>query len=152
MSNDASLKQRITEDMKTAMRAKDKESLGTIRLMLAAIKQVEVDKRIELDDAAVLAILDKMVKQRRDSITQFGKAGRDDLVAQEQSELDLIQTYMPKALDPAEVDALIDAAIADTGAGGMSDMGKVMGWLKPKLQGRADMGKVSGQIKQRLSN
>ena len=152
MSNDASLKQRISEDMKTAMRAKDKERLGTIRLVLAAIKQVEVDKRIELDDTAVLAILDKMVKQRRDSIAQFGKAGRDDLVAQEQTELDLIQTYMPKALDSSEVDALIDAAIADTGAAGMSDMGKVMGWLKPKLQGRADMGKVSGQIKQRLSS
>lgn len=152
MSNNGTLKERITADMKTAMRAKDKDSLGTIRLILAAVKQVEVDERITLDDSAVLAILDKMVKQRRDSISQFEKAGRDDLVAQERGELELIQTYLPKALDESEIDALIDEAVATTGASGMRDMGKVMGWLKPKLQGRADMGKVSGQIKQRLNS
>lgn len=152
MSNDASLKERITADMKAAMRAKDKQRLSTIRLIQAAIKQVEVDKRIELDDPAVLAILDKMVKQRRDSIRQFEQAGRDDLVAQERGELELLQTYLPSPLDDGEIDALIEQAINDTNAGGMKDMGKVMGALKPKMQGRADMGKVSGRIKQRLGS
>jgi uncharacterized protein YqeY len=152
MSNESPLKDRITADMKDAMRAKDKQSLGTIRLILAATKQREVDARIPLTDADVLAILDKMVKQRRDSISQFDKAGRDDLSAQEQVELDLIQTYLPQPLSDDEISALIEQAIADTGAAGMQDMGKVMGWLKPKLQGRADMGKVSGQIKQKLTS
>jgi len=151
MSNESPLKDRITADMKDAMRAKDKQSLGTIRLILAATKQREVDERITLTDADVLAILDKMVKQRRDSISQFDKAGRDDLSAQEQVELDLIQTYLPQPLSDDEISALIEQAVADTGAAGMQDMGKVMGWLKPKLQGRADMGKVSGQIKQKLA-
>ena len=151
MSNESPLKNRITADMKDAMRAKDKQRLGAIRLILAATKQREVDERIVLTDADVLAILDKMVKQRRDSISQFDKAGRDDLSAQEQVELDLIQTYLPQPLSDAEISALIEQAMADTGAVGMQDMGKVMGWLKPKLQGRADIGKVSGQIKQKLA-
>ena len=151
MSNESALKARITADMKEAMRAKDKQRLATIRLILAATKQREVDERITLTDADVLAILDKMVKQRRDSISQFEKAGRDDLMAQEQVELDLIQTYLPQPLSDAEISALIEEAISSTDAAGMKDMGKVMGWLKPKLQGRADMGKVSGQIKQKLA-
>ncbi len=150
MSN-TSLKDRITAEMKDAMRARDKSTLGTIRLILSAIKQREVDERITLSDADVLAVLDKMVKQRRDSIAQFEKAGRDDLVAQEQSELDQLQTYMPQPLSATEIDALISQAIDSSGAGGMKEMGKVMGILKPQLQGRADMGKVSGLIKQRLS-
>ncbi len=150
MSN-TSLKDRITAEMKDAMRARDKSTLGTIRLILSAIKQREVDERITLSDADVLAVLDKMVKQRRDSIAQFEKAGRDDLVAQEQSELDQLQTYMPQPLNATEIDALISQAIDSSGAGSMKEMGKVMGILKPQLQGRADMGKVSGLIKQRLS-
>ena len=150
MSN-TSLKDRITAEMKDAMRARDKSTLGTIRLILSAIKQREVDERITLSDADVLAVLDKMVKQRRDSIAQFEKAGRDDLVAQEQSELDQLQTYMPQPLSAAEIDVLISQAIDSSGASGMKEMGKVMGILKPQLQGRADMGKVSGLIKQQLS-
>jgi uncharacterized protein YqeY len=145
------LKAKITEDMKAAMRAQEKERLATIRLIQAAIKQKEVDDRIELDDAQVLAVLDKMVKQRRESIAQFEKAGRDDLIAKEQSELEVIQVYLPEALSDAEVDALIAEAIAATGAAEMKDMGKVMGQLKPKLQGRADMGAVSAKIKAKLS-
>ena len=151
MSNESPLKDRIIADMKDAMRAKDKQRLATIRLILAATKQREVDERITLTDADVLAILDKMVKQRRDSISQFKKADRDDLVAQEQVELELIQTYLPQPLSDDEIAALIEEAVSSTGAAGMQDMGKVMGWLKPKLQGRADMGKVSGQIKQKLT-
>ena len=151
MSNESALKARITADMKDAMRAKDKQRLATIRLILAATKQREVDERIVLTDADVLAILDKMVKQRRDSINQFEKAGRDDLTAQEQVELDLIQTYLPQPLSDGEISALIEEAINSTAAVGMKDMGKVMGWLKPKLQGRADIGKVSGQIKAKLT-
>ena len=151
MSNESPLKDRIFADMKDAMRAKDKQSLATIRLILAATKQREVDERITLTDADVLAILDKMVKQRRDSISQFAKADRDDLIAQEQVELDLIQTYLPQQLSDDEISALIEEAVSGTAAAGMQDMGKVMGWLKPKLQGRADMGKVSGQIKQKLT-
>jgi len=151
MSDNAPLKDRIIADMKDAMRSKDKKRLATIRLMLAATKQREVDERITLTDNDVLAILDKMVKQRRDSIAQFEKASRDDLVAQEQLELEHIQLYLPQPLNADEIDGLIAAAIAATGAGGMQDMGKVMGWLKPKLQGRADMGKVSQLIKSRLS-
>lgn len=136
--------------MKTAMKSGDKERLATIRLMLAAAKQVEIDERRDLSDADLLAILDKMVKQRRDSISQFKEAGRDDLVAQEQSEMEVIQNFLPQPLSEAEIETLIAAAIADAGAESMKDMGKVMGLLKPQLQGRADMGKVSGQIKAQL--
>ena len=145
-----SLKQRITEDMKAAMRGGDKRRLGIIRLIQAAIKQREVDERIELDDAQVIATLDKMVKQRRDSISQYDKAGRDDLAAQEAYEIEIIQAYLPTALSDTEIDALLDQAIAATGASTMRDMGAVMGQLKPKLQGRADMGAVSKKIKDRL--
>jgi len=145
-----SLKERILQDVKDAMRAKDKPRLATIRLITAAIKQREVDERIELDDAQVLAVLDKMVKQRRESISQFEKAGRDDLIAQEASELEIIQGYLPEQLTEAEITAMIDAALATTGATSVKDMGKVMGLLKPQLQGRADIGAVSAMIKARL--
>ena len=145
-----SLKERIQQDVKDAMRAKDKPRLGTIRLVTAAIKQREVDERIELDDTQVLVVLDKMCKQRRESITQFEQAGRDDLAAQEKAELELIQQYLPEQLSEAEINELIDAAMEQTGASSMKDMGKVMGQLKPKLQGRADMGAVSALIKARL--
>ena len=150
MSNTA-LKTRITEDVKTAMRNKDKALLGTLRLITAAIKQREVDERIELDDAQVLVVLDKMVKQRKDSIEQFAKANRDDLREIEEAELAIIITYLPEQLDDAEIESMITEAIANTGASEMKDMGKVMGILKPKLQGRADMGQVSGKIKAKLS-
>ena len=146
-----SLTARIAADMKSAMRAKDKERLGTIRLIRAAIKQIEVDERIELDDTRVLAILDKMVKQRRDSITQFRDAKRDDLADKEASELALIQTYLPQPLSDAEIDAIIDAAVTETGAASPQDMGKVMGKVKPQVQGRADMGSVSGRVKAKLT-
>ena len=136
--------------MKTAMKGGDKERLATIRLMLAAAKQVEIDERRDLSDADLLAILDKMVKQRRDSISQFKEAGRDDLVAQEESEMAVIQDFLPQPLSEAEIETLITAAIANADAKTMQDMGKVMGLLKPQLQGRADMGKVSGQIKAQL--
>lgn len=145
-----SLKARIQEDMKDAMRSGDKRRLGVIRLILSAVKQREVDERIELDDTQVLAVLDKMLKQRRESLTQYEQAGRADLAEQESFEIGVVQTYMPQPLDAAEIDALIDTAIAETGAAGIKDMGKVMGILKPKLQGRADMGAVSGQIKAKL--
>jgi uncharacterized protein YqeY len=145
-----SLKDRIQQDMKAAMRSGDKPRLATIRLILAAIKQREVDERTELGDADVTAVLDKMAKQRRESISQFEKAGRDDLVGQEAGELELIQEYLPEPLGEAEINALIDAAMAETGATSLKDMGKVMGQLKPKLQGRADMGAVSALIKARL--
>ncbi|NOR40730.1 MAG: GatB/YqeY domain-containing protein [Gammaproteobacteria bacterium] len=145
-----SLKDRILQDVKDAMRAKDKPRLATLRLITAAIKQQEIDERIELDDTQVLALLDKMCKQRRESISQFEKAGRDDLIAQEVSELELIQTYLPEQLGEDEIIALIDAAMAATGAASIKDMGKVMGQLKPKLQGRADMGAVSAMIKAKL--
>ncbi len=145
-----STKDRIQQDMKDAMRARDKERLGTIRLILAAIKQREVDERIELDDTQVIVVLDKMVKQRRESIAQFEKAGRDDLIAIEQSELEVITAYLPAALSEDEVTQLIDAAMQATGASSIKDMGKVMGQLKPKLAGRADMGAVSAMIKARL--
>ena len=134
------------------MKAGDKRRLGAIRLLLAAIKQREVDERIELDDSAVLKVLDKMVKQRRDSISQFDKAGRSELVEQEAFEIEVLQAYMPEALDNEEISALIAEAIEETGAENMRDMGKVMGLLKPKLQGRADMGAVSKQIKNQLSS
>ncbi len=147
---ESTIRGRITEDMKSAMRAGEKERLGTIRLILAAIKQVEVDTRQTPDDTAILAILDKMVKQRRESIAQYEKAGRDELAAKEQAEIDIIQTYLPEPLSDEEIDALIEATLADTGASSLRDMGKVMGALKPRLQGRADMGAVSARIKQRL--
>jgi uncharacterized protein YqeY len=136
--------------MKTAMKAGDKTRLGVIRLMLAAIKQREIDERIDLDDAQVLAVLDKMVKQRRDSITQYSGAGREDLAEIERFEIEVIQSYLPRALTDDELTALIDAAMASTQASAMSDMGKVMGLLKPQIQGRADMGSVSARVKQRL--
>ena len=145
-----SLKDRILQDVKDAMRAKDKPRLATLRLITAAIKQIEVDKRIELDDEQVLSVLDKMCKQRRESVTQFEKAGRNDLIAQEVSELDIIQTYLPEQLSDTEIAELIDAAMTATGASSIKDMGKVMGQLKPKLQGRADMGAVSAIIKAKL--
>ncbi|MBK1630896.1 glutamyl-tRNA amidotransferase [Thiohalocapsa halophila] len=145
------LKQRLTDDMKAAMKGGDKSRLGVIRLINAAIKQREVDERAELDDTQVLAVLEKMVKQRRDSITQYEAAGREDLAAGERFELEIIQGYLPAALSDAEVDALIDEAMAATGAGSMRDMGKVMGVLKPKLQGRADMAEVSSRVKARLA-
>lgn len=149
---DSALKQRLTDDMKAAMRSKDKPRLGVVRLALAALKQREVDERIELDDTQVLAVLDKMLKQRRDSEKQFTDAGRQDLADQESYEISVLQEYMPAALDEAELDALITQAIADSGASSMKEMGKVMGILKPQVQGRADMGAISQKIKQRLSN
>lgn len=141
----------IREDMKTAMKAKEKIKLGVIRMMLAAIKQREVDERIELDDAQVLQLLDKMVKQRRDSIDAFDKASRDDLASIERAEIVIIQDYLPQQLSVSEIHELIDQAMADSGAQGMKDMGKLMGILRPQLQGRADMGAASGIIKQKLS-
>jgi hypothetical protein len=144
------LKERITEDMKTAMRAGEKERLATIRLLLAAIKQREVDERITLDDGQVLAVIEKMIKQRRESISQFEAGGRADLVAKENAEVAILQAYLPAQLSAAEIDALIAEAIAATGAASMKDMGKVMGFVKGKAQGRADMGALSARIKQKL--
>jgi uncharacterized protein YqeY len=145
------LKERITEDMKTAMRAGEKERLGTIRLVLAAIKQREVDERITLDDTQVLAALEKMIKQRKESITQFESGGRADLVAKEKAELVVLQAYLPEQMSDAEIDALIAEAVAASGATSIKDMGKVMGLVKAKAQGKADMGAVSARIKQKLS-
>ena len=145
------LKDRITEDMKGAMRAGEKERLGTIRLVLAAIKQREVDERISLDDGQVLAVLEKMIKQRKESIAQFESGGRADLVAKEQAELAVLQVYLPAQMSEAEIDALIAEAVAATGASSIKDMGKVMGIVKAKAQGKADMGAVSARIKQKLS-
>jgi uncharacterized protein YqeY len=144
------LRERITEDMKTAMRAGEKERLATVRLLLAAIKQREVDERITLDDAQVLAVIDKMVKQRREAIAQFESGGRGDLVAKETAEIGVLQGYLPVQLSPAEIDALIAEAIAATGAASIKDMSRVMGFLKGKAQGRADMGALSARIKQKL--
>jgi uncharacterized protein YqeY len=144
------LKQRILDDVKSAMKAGDKRRVGALRLITAAVKQREVDERIELDDTQVLAVLDKMVKQRRESIAQYEKAGRDDLVSQEAFEVEVIQTYLPEALSEAEIAAAIQEAVDATGAASIRDMGKVMGQLKPKLQGRADMGAVSALVKQQL--
>ena len=145
------LKDRITEDMKGAMRAGEKERLGTIRLVLAAIKQREVDERITLDDGQVLAVVEKMIKQRKESIAQFESGGRADLVAKEQAELAVLQVYLPAQMNDAEIDALIAEAVAATGATSVKDMGKVMGIVKAKAQGKADMGAVSARIKQKLS-
>jgi len=144
------LRDRITEDMKSAMRAGEKERLATIRLALAAIKQREVDERITLDDPQVLGVLEKMVKQRREAITQFASGGRADLVAKETAEIEVLQGYLPAQMSPAELEALITEAIAATGASSIKDMGKVMAAVKPKAQGRADMGAVSARIKQKL--
>ena len=144
------LKERITEDMKTAMRAGEKERLATVRLLLAAIKQREVDERITLDDGQVLAVIEQMIKQRREAIAQFETGGRSDLVAKENAEIGVLQAYLPTQLTAAEIDALITEAIAATGAASIKDMGKVMGFVKPKAQGRADMGALSARIKQKL--
>ena len=144
------LKERITEDMKAAMRAGEKERLGTIRMLLAAIKQREVDERVTLDDAQVLAVIEKMVKQRKESIVQFEQGGRADLAAKEKAEIELLVAYLPAQLSDADVDALIRAAIASTGAASIKDMGKVMGVVKAQAAGRADMGAVSARIKAAL--
>jgi uncharacterized protein YqeY len=145
------LQQRINDDVKTAMRSKDKDRLGVLRLITAAFKQKEVDERIELDDTMVLAIMNKMTKQIRDSIDQFEKAGRDDLAAKEAFELNIIQEYLPAQLTEDEISQIIAECVEASGAESAKDMGKVMGLLKPRLQGRADMGKVSGLVKQQLS-
>ena len=145
------LKDRVIEEMKTAMRAGEKERLATIRLILAAIKQREVDERIALDDSQVLAAIEKMIKQRKEAITQFAAGGRADLVAKETAEIAILQAYLPAQMSDAEIDALIAEAIASTGAASIKDMGKVMGAVKAKAQGRADMGAVSARIKQKLS-
>jgi len=145
------LKDRITEDMKAAMRAKDQSRLSAVRLLLAAMKQKEVDERIELADADVLAIIEKMIKQRRESIAQYESAGRKDLAGVEQFELKVLSEYLPQQLSETEIADAIGAALAESGAAGVKDMGKVMALLKPRLAGRADMGKVSGLVKARLS-
>ncbi len=145
------LKEQITEDMKSAMRAKEAERLGTIRLLLAAIKQREVDERITVDDAGIIAIVEKLIKQRKDSIEQFQKAGRTDLVDQESKELGILQAYMPAQLSAAEVQSAIQKVISDLGASGPQDMGKVIGALKAQLAGKADMGMVSGLVKAALA-
>jgi hypothetical protein len=145
------LRDRITEDMKSAMRAGEKERLATIRMALAAIKQREVDERITLDDTQVLAVLEKMIKQRREAITQFESGGRADLVAKETAEIGVLQHYLPAQLSEAELEALIAQAVAASGAASLKDMGKVMALVKPQAQGRADMGAVSARIKQKLS-
>ena len=145
------LKQRILEDVTACMRARDKERLATLRLVTASIKQLEVDSRQELDDPGVLSVLEKMLKQRRDSLEQYTDAGRQDLADQESYEITVIEAYMPAALPAAELESLVDAAIAEAGATSMRDMGKVMGLLKPQVQGRADMGAVSAAVKQKLS-
>jgi len=146
------LKQRVESDMKAAMRAKDKERLGTIRLILAAIKQREIDERVLLSDTDILAVLDKMIKQRRDSITQFQQAGRQELADKEAAEVAVIQEYLPTALSEAEIDALIAEAMTASGAKSPQDIGKIMGLLKPRVQGRADMGLVSRKIKEKLGS
>jgi uncharacterized protein YqeY len=148
MSN--SLKEQITEAMKDAMRSKEKERLGTIRLILSEVKRIEVDERIDIDDARLLAVLDKMVKQRRDSISQFEQAGRQELADKEQTEIVVIQDFLPQPLSEEELAAMIDDTIASVGAESMKDMGKVMGIIKPQIQGRADAGVVSGMIKAKL--
>lgn len=146
-----SMKQQLTEDMKAAMKAGEKHKLGVIRLINAAIKQREVDERIELDDTAVIAVLDKMVKQRKDSVSQYEAADREDLAEIERAEIVVIEAYLPAKMGEAEIVAAIQAAIAETGAAGPADMGKLMGALKPKLAGQADMGLVSKLVKQQLA-
>ena len=146
-----SLKLKLTDDMKTAMKAGEKERLGVIRLINAAIKQKEVDERIELDDAQVLAVLEKMVKQRRDSVSQYDAAGREDLAGIERNEIAIIEHYLPARMSEAEIEDVIDGAIRDSGAAGPGDIGKLMGVLKPRLAGKADMGDVSKIVKRRLA-
>ena len=146
-----SLKVRISDDMKSAMKAKETERLAAIRLLMAAIKQKEVDERIELDDAAIVVVIDKMLKQRRDSITQYEAAQRQDLADKEKAEMTVLMAYMPQQLSEAEIDELVVKAVVDSGAASMQDMGKVMGLLRPQLAGRADMALVSTRIKARLS-
>ena len=147
-----SLRQRIQDDMKSALKAGDKQRLGTLRLVHAAVQQREVDERVLLTDQQVLETLDKMVKQRRESITQYEQGGRNDLAEQERFEIGVIQHYLPDPLSDAEIDALVDGAIAETGAAGIRDMGKVMAIVKPAVQGRADVGAVSAKVKTRLSS
>jgi len=151
MSNNADLKSTIQKEVITAMKAKDKPRLGTIRLITAAIKQIEVDERIELDDTRIITMLDKMVKQRRESISQFKTAGRDELVAQEAFEIDIIQEFLPQPLSEEEIEDIVNTAISQTGASSIKDMGKVMGIVKPQIVGRANMGEISGKIKAMLS-
>jgi uncharacterized protein YqeY len=146
-----SLKAQITEDMKTAMRAKDSEKLGTIRLLLAAVKQKEVDERVEVDDVMLVAIVDKLIKQRKDSISQFSAAGRQDLADKENAELKVLEAYLPQRLSEAEIQAEVAAIVAELGAKGPADMGKVMGAVKGKLAGKADMGLVSAAVKAALA-
>ena len=146
-----SLKGQIQDDMKSAMKSGDRDRLGVIRLILAAIKQIEVDERKDLDDAGVLSVLDKMVKQRRDSVSQFREGGRDDLADAEEAEISVLKAYLPEQLSDDEINELIDSAIAETGAENIRDMGKVMGAVKSKAAGRADMGTVSARVKERLN-
>ena len=145
------LRDKLNEDIKTAMKAREQEKLGALRLMLAAVKQREVDERITLDDAGVIAVVEKMIKQRKDSIAQYEKAARQDLADKEKFEIGVIEAYLPQQLSQAEIDAIVAEAIASTGAKSAADMGKVMGVVKPKLAGRADMGKVSGMVKAKLA-
>src|SRR3954463_7273039 len=145
------LREQLNEDIKTAMKARDQEKLNALRLLLAAVKQREVDERITLDDAGVIATIEKMMKQRKDSISQYEKAQRQDLADKEKYEISILEAYMPKQLSEAEVKAVIDAAVTSTGAKGPADMGKVMAAVKPQLAGKADMGKVSGLVKARLA-
>ena len=149
--SDSGLKATITSAMKESMRARDKVRLGAIRLILSEVKRIEVDERIELDDAAIIEILVKSVKQRKDSIQQYEAANREDLAAQERSELALIETYLPTALSDEELDAMLEEAVAATSANSIKDMGKLMGWLRPHIQGRADMGELSAKVKARLT-
>ncbi|HJV06483.1 GatB/YqeY domain-containing protein [Paludibacterium denitrificans] len=146
-----SLKVRISDDMKSAMKARESDRLATIRLLMAAMKQKEVDERVELDDAAIVAVIEKMLKQRRDSVAQYQAAGRQDLADKESFEMSVLMAYMPQQLSDAEIDELVAKAVADSGASSMQEMGKVMGLLKPQLAGRADMAKVSARIKAQLA-
>ena len=145
------LREKLNEDIKTAMKAREREKLGALRLMLAAVKQREVDERITLDDAGVIAVVEKMIKQRKDSIAQYEKAARQDLADKEKFEIGVIESYLPQQLSQGEIDAIVAEAIQATGAKSAADMGKVMGVVKPKLAGRADMGKVSGMVKAKLA-
>ncbi len=145
------LRERLNEDIKAAMKAREQEKLGALRLMLSAVKQREVDERITLDDAGVIGVVEKMIKQRKDSISQYEKAQRQDLADKEKYEISVLESYLPQQLSAAEIDAIIAEAVATTGAKSAADMGKVMGVVKPKLAGRADMGKVSGLVKAKLS-
>jgi len=145
------LKDRINEDMKAAMRAREQERLGALRLLLAAIKQREIDERVTLEDLQLISVIDKMIKQRKDSISQYEKASRQDLADKEKYEISVLEAYLPQQMSQAEIDAAVAEAIASTGAKGAADMGKVMGVLKPKLAGRADMGKVSALVKSKLA-